>query len=405
MNFVSSPQIDPPANAPTILEQRLRAALAKRREQNRYRHRKILQSPQGAEVEVGGKRLVAFCSNDYLGLANHPDVIAAFQAAAGRYGVGSGASHLICGHSEEHHCLEQELAAFTGRERAVLMSTGYMANMGVINALTDARSSIFVDRLDHASLLDGGFVSQGRLRKFRHNDLNQLEEQLHACGSENKLIAVDGVYSMDGDMAPLPALAQLAREYDAALMVDDAHGFGWLGETGAGITQHFGLGQREVPILMATLGKSLGCFGAFVAGSEDLIEVLVQLCRPYVYTTALPPAVAAATRASLKVIRREPQRREHLLALIRHFRAGARQRGIPVSDSHTPVQPVIVGDERKVLALADLLAERGFWVGAIRPPTVPENSSRLRISLSADHSAAQVDALLDALAGALKHCS
>lgn len=389
---------------PTTLERRLAATLAERQAQSRYRQRKVLQSPQSAEVRVDGKRLVAFCSNDYLGLANHPEVIAAFQAAASRYGVGSGASHLICGHSEEHHRLEQELAAFTGRERALLISTGYMANLGAINALTDADSSVFLDRLNHASLMDGGFVSRAQLYKFQHNDLDELEVQLKSCHSDNKLIAVDGIYSMDGDMAPLPALSRLARNYDAALMVDDAHGFGWLGESGAGVAQHFGMSQRDVPILMATLGKSLGCFGAFIAGSADLIEVLVQLCRPYVYSTALPPAVAAATRAGLGVIGREPQRRGHLLALIHQFRAGARQRGVPVLDSHTPIQPVLVGHEQRTMELAGLLARQGFWVGAIRPPTVPEGSSRLRISLSADHSPAQVEGLLDALEWALERC-
>lgn len=383
------------------MERLLAARLEQRRTQNRYRQRKLLQSPQGPEVLVDGRRMLAFCSNDYLGLAKHPDVIEAFQVAAGRYGVGSGASHLICGHGEEHHCLEEELAAFTGRERAVLISTGYMANMGVINALTDAESSVFVDRLNHASLMDGGFISRARLHKFPHNDLNHLRKQLQTCPDENKLIAVDGIYSMDGDMAPLPALSRLAREHDAALMVDDAHGFGWLGDSGAGVTEHFDLSQGDVPILMGTLGKSLGSFGAFVAGSADLIEVLIQFCRPYVYTTALPPAVAAATRAALGVIRREPQRRRRLLERIEQFQSGARRRGIPVCESRTPIQPVLVGDESRVMAVAAKLAEQGFWVGAIRPPTVPEGGSRLRISLCADHWPEQVEALLDALAPAL----
>jgi 8-amino-7-oxononanoate synthase len=386
------------------LERRMAGALAERQTQNRYRQRKLLESPQGAQVRVDGRELVAFCSNDYLGLANHPEVIAAFQSAAGRYGVGSGASHLISGHSEEHHQLEEALAAFTGRERALLISTGYMANLGTLNALTDAGSTIFADRLNHASLMDGAFVSRARLNKFAHNDVHDLEKQLRTCCSDSRLIAVDGVYSMDGDLAPLPELAELARTYDAALMVDDAHGFGWLGASGAGITEYFGLGQKEVPVLMATLGKSLGCFGAFIAGSHDLVDYLVQFCRPYVYSTALPPAVAAATRASLEVIQREPARRAHLLALIERFRLGARERGIPVMDSRTPIQPVLAGSEERVLGLADLLAAKGFWVGAIRPPTVPAGSSRLRISLSADHSAGQVDELVAALEWAMERC-
>src|SRR5690606_4833293 len=304
---------------------------------------------------------------------------------------------LICGHSEEHHRLEEELAAFTGRDRAVLISTGYMANFGTINGLTDAGSLIFADRLNHASLMDGAFVSRARLQKFNHNDVADLEAGLRSQRADNRLIAVDGVYSMDGDLAPLPEIVQLAERYDAALMVDDAHGFGCLGENGAGICEHFGLRQRQVPILMATLGKSLGGFGAFVAGSEDLVEVLIQHCRPYVYSTALPPAVAAAARASLRLIQTEPERRQHLADLIAHFRRGATERDIPLLDSATPIQPLVLGAESRVMAVAGQLAAEGFWVGAIRPPTVPVGSSRLRISLSAAHSVEQVDALLDAL--------
>src|SRR5690554_5240037 len=221
------------------LEQTLQQRLAERRALNRYRVRPVVQSPQQAEIQVDGRKLIGFCSNDYLGLANHPKVVEAFQKAAERYGVGSGASHLVCGHSEEHHRLEENLAAFTGRDRAVLLSTGYMANLGVINALVDGRSSVFMDRLNHASLLDGGFICRGQMHKFPHNDLSALAKQLAACEREYKLIAVDGIYSMDGDMAPLPEMAQLARQHNAALMVDDAHGFGWLGASGAGVCEHF----------------------------------------------------------------------------------------------------------------------------------------------------------------------
>ncbi|MGQ9425741.1 8-amino-7-oxononanoate synthase [Gilvimarinus sp. F26214L] len=380
----------------------MEAALAERQGLNRYRRRRTLQSPQSAALQVDGRSVLAFCSNDYLALADHPRIVAAFRTAAARYGVGSGASHLICGHSAEHHQLEEELADFTGRERALLVSTGYMANLGAINALTDADSAVFMDRLNHASLWDGAFVSRAQVHKFPHNNLLALEAQLAACQSRNKLIAVDGVYSMDGDMAPLPQLAGLARTHDAALMVDDAHGFGWLGDSGAGVCEHYGLGQAEVPVLMGTLGKSLGCFGAFLAGSEALIEALIQLCRPYVYSTALPPAVAAATREALAVIRDEPERRDRLRALVRRFRAAAQERSIPLTDSETPIQPVVTGDEARTLALAGDLLERGFWVGAIRPPTVPEGGSRLRISLRADHGFAQVDSLLDALKAGLE---
>lgn len=384
--------------------QRLRDILDTRRAQNRYRQRKVLQSPQGSHVQVDGKDMLAFCSNDYLALANHPRVVEAFQKAADRYGVGSGASHLVCGHGEEHHRLEEKLAAATGRDRAVLISTGYMANFGVINALADARSSVFMDRLNHASLLDGGFICRGTLHKFPHNDVGALSSQLAACEQDYKLIAVDGIYSMDGDLAPLPELAQLARDHGAALMVDDAHGFGWLGSTGAGVCEHFGLDQEDVPILMATLGKSLGSFGAFVAGSEELIEVLIQTCRPYIFSTALPPAVAAASSAALDVIHDEPERRSNLNQLILHFRAEAKARGIPVQESETPVQPVVLGSESRTMAVAEFLAQRGIWVGAIRPPSVPEASSRLRISLNASHTKGQVERLLDAVAEALEFC-
>lgn len=392
------------APAATPWDQRLKEILDTRRTQNRYRQRKVLQSPQGSHVQVDGKNMLAFCSNDYLALANHPRVIAAFQNAADRYGVGSGASHLVSGHSEEHHRLEEKLAAVTGRDRAVLISTGYMANFGVINALVDARSSVFMDRLNHASLLDGGFICRGTMHRFPHNDVAALADQLADCEQDYKLIAVDGIYSMDGDMAPLPELAHLARTHGAALMVDDAHGFGWLGPAGAGVCEHFGLGQEEVPILMATLGKALGSFGAFVAGSEELIEVLIQTCRPYVFSTALPPAVAAASSAALDVVRDEPERRRNLNKLILQFRNGAQARGIPVMSSETPVQPVVLGSESRTMAVAEFLAQRGIWVGAIRPPTVPEASSRLRISLNAAHSTAQIDQLLDAVAEALEFC-
>lgn len=389
---------------PSPWDVRLSEALATRREQNRYRQRRVLQTAQGSRVAADGEQMLAFCSNDYLALANHPRIVEAFQSAAARFGVGSGASHLVCGHSELHHELEERLAAATGRDRAVLISTGYMANFGVVNALVDANSSVFMDRLNHASLLDGGFICRGIMHRFPHNDVAALAEQLAACEQDYKLIAVDGIYSMDGDMAPLPEMACLARDHGAALMVDDAHGFGWLGETGAGVCEHFGLGQDEVPILMGTLGKALGCFGAFVAGSEELVEYLIQFCRPYVFTTALPPAVAAATCAALDVIRDEPERRRNLVRLISHFRAAAKERNIPIMDSHTPIQPLVIGGESRTMAIAAFLKERGIWVGAIRPPTVPEASSRLRISINAEHSEAEINYLLDSVAEALERC-
>lgn len=380
------------------LEQTLQQRLAERRALSRYRVRPIVQSPQTPEIQVDGRRLTAFCSNDYLGLATHSKVIEAFHQAANRYGVGSGASHLVCGHSEEHHKLEEELAEFAGRARALLFSTGYMANLGAVNALIGRGDAVFEDRLNHASLLDAGLLSGARFTRFRHNDVAHLREQLQASDARHKLILVDGVFSMDGDLAPLPELAQTAREFDAWLMVDDAHGLGCLGASGGGCLEHFGLSETQVPILMGTLGKAFGSFGAFVAGSETLIESLIQFARPYIYTTALPPAVAAATRAALRLLREEGERRVHLQNLVQRFRAGAKSLGLQLWPSVSAIQPIIVGDDLLALRLTDALRRRGFWISAIRPPTVPEGTARLRVTLSAAHTEAQVDGLLDALA-------
>lgn len=376
-------------------------ALTERRAANLYRSRRVLQSPQTPQVVVDGKQYTAFCSNDYLGLANHPDVVAAFQSAANSFGVGSGASHLVAGHSSEHHALEEELAAFTGRERALLFSTGYMANMGAITALVGQGDAIFEDRLNHASLLDGGLSSGARFQRFLHNDLNNLQARLDKADAERKLIVVDGVFSMDGDCAPLPELTALAQKNNAWLMVDDAHGFGCLGKTGGGSAEHFGLTQDELPILMGTLGKAFGTFGAFIAGSENLIETLIQFSRSYIYTTAMPPAVAAATRVSLRLLQEGHWRREHLQTLIARFRTGAQQLGLQLLDSFSPIQPIIIGDEARALMIAEQLAERGILIIAIRPPTVAPGSSRLRVTFSAEHTLAQVDQLLNALSDIL----
>lgn len=376
------------------------ATLEERRRQHLYRQRRVLDSPQGPEVCIDGQQLINFCSNDYLGLANHPAVINAFQAAANEFGVGSGASHLVCGHSRVHHELEEALAEFTGRNRALLFSTGYMANLGIISALLGKADYVFEDRLNHASLLDAGLLSGARFQRFLHNDLDNLKSRLQkVAGIEaRKLVVVDSVFSMDGDTAPLPELSALAEQQNAWLMIDDAHGFGVLGETGAGSAEHFGLDQQQLPILMATLGKAVGSFGAFVAGSEALIETLIQFARPYIYTTALPPAVAAASLAALNIIREEPDRRQHLHALIKQFRSGAEQCGLQLMVSETAIQPILIGDSDKALQLSEALLAKGFFVAAIRPPTVPANTARLRVTLSAAHTEQQVEQLLAALA-------
>lgn len=383
------------------LDAALAPALAARRAESLYRERRTLSTPQGPEVVVEGRRYIGFCSNDYLGLANHPEVVAAFKSGADTLGVGSGASHLVCGHSREHHALEEELAAFCGRERALLFSTGYMANLGTVTALVGKGDGIFEDRLNHASLLDAGLLSGARFQRFTHSDPDHLERRLAGSDAKRRLIAVDGVFSMDGDCAPLADLAKVSNAHGGWLMVDDAHGFGCLGERGAGTLEAQGVAEPEVPVYMATLGKALGTAGAFVAGSEALIETLIQFARSYIYTTALPPAVAAATRASLRLVQDEPWRRTLLNERIAQFRAGASAMGLTLMDSPTAVQPILIGDERKALALAGALEQKGYWVVAIRPPTVPKGSARLRVTLSADHSQTQVAGLLSALADIL----
>jgi len=375
----------------------LAARLAERRAADLYRQRPLMESPQGPEVVVDGQRLLAFCSNDYLGLANHPEVIAAWQAGAERWGVGGGASHLVIGHSSPHHAVEEALAELTGRPRALLFSTGYMANLGAITALVGQGDSVLQDRLNHASLLDGGLLSGARFSRYLHNDAASLANRLDKA-TGNTLVVTDGVFSMDGDLADLPALATVARARGAWLMVDDAHGLGTLGEHGGGIVEHFGSGIDDVPVLIGTLGKACGTAGAFVAGSEELIEALVQFARPYIYTTSQPPALACATLKSLELLRRESWRREHLAALIRQFRQGAAQIGLQLMDSPTPIQPIVIGDSAQALKLSRMLRDRGLLVTAIRPPTVPAGSARLRVTLSAAHSEAQVQLLLNALA-------
>jgi 8-amino-7-oxononanoate synthase len=375
----------------------LAVALEARRADDLYRRRQVLDGPQGVEVCIEGRSYLSFCSNDYLGLANHPEVVAAFHRGLDEYGAGSGAAHLISGHSRAHHALEEELAAFVGRPRALLFSTGYMANLGVIPALVGHGDRVFEDQANHASLLDGARLSGARLMRYRHGDCAALEQRLVDAPTGEYLVATDGVFSMDGDLAPLPGLAELAAAHGAWLLVDDAHGLGVIGPGGRGTAAHYGLAPAQVPILMGTLGKAFGTFGAFVAGSETLVETLIQEARTYIYTTAPPPAAAAATRAALLLVREQDWRREQLQALVRRFREGAAQLGLELADSPTPIQPLIVGEATAALHLGETLRARGILIGAIRPPTVPPGSARLRITFSAAHSAAQVDLLLDAL--------
>jgi 8-amino-7-oxononanoate synthase len=375
----------------------LQAQLNLRREEHLYRTRLNVASGCSSTLSVEGRSLINFCSNDYLGLASHPDISLALKQAADLYGTGSGASHLVSGHSVVHQKLEEQLAEYTGRPRTLLFSTGYMANMGAINALVGRRDLVLQDQLNHASLLDGGRLSQADFKRYKHVDMASLEQRLEQSSATRKLVVSDGVFSMDGNLAPLSEISTLAEKHNAWLMVDDAHGVGVLGPQGGGLVEQLGMNLKQVPVLVGTLGKSFGTFGAFVAGSEALIETLIQFSRSYIYTTALPPAVAAATLASLKIVRQESWRRDKLVQLVTRFRRGAEQIGLQLGASNTPIQPVLINNDAKVMQVGQSLRDAGFLVGAIRPPTVPVGTGRLRITFSADHSEEQVDQLVAAL--------
>lgn len=361
------------------------------------------EAPDSAEVVLEGRRLVNFCGNDYLALSRHPAVGRALREAAAQWGVGSGASHLVTGHSIEHERLEEALAAFLGRERALLFSTGYMANLAAVAALAGRGDQVLLDRLSHASLIDAALLSGARLQRYSHGDAGAAERMLAGtilAPGRNRLIVTDGLFSMDGDLAPLGELCGAAETHGARLIVDDAHGLGVLGATGRGTLEQLRVASGRVPVLVGTLGKAFGTFGAFVAGSAELIELLIQRARSYIYTTALPPALAAASRAALEVAQRESWRRERVLALAERFRRAAGARGLPLGGAATPIQPILVGSPQAALAASRRLMQAGFWVAAIRPPTVPAHTARLRVTLCASHTEAQVDALVEALAGA-----
>jgi len=376
---------------------RLAQQQAERERAGLLRRLRAVEQAQGPRVRADGRELLAFCSNDYLGFAQHPDLIATLQRAAGDCGVGSTAAHLVVGHHREHAALEEALADWTGRERALLFSTGYAANLGALQALLGADDLCVQDKLNHACLLDGARLAGCTLKRYPHADVAGAARQLATAPQAAALIASDGVFSMDGDLAPLAGLAALCAREGATLMIDDAHGLGVLGPQGAGSVTAAGLAQTDVPVLMATLGKALGCAGAFVAGPAALIDGLTQFARSYVYSTALPPALAAAARVAVALARRSDDRREHLAALIARLRTGAAQLGLPLADSVTPIQPLLLGDSAVAMQAAAALEARGLLVTAIRPPTVPAGTARLRITLSAAHSAADVDRLLDAL--------
>ncbi len=373
------------------LLERLPDRLQRYRDQTRYRQRQS-HSDSGS---------VVFNSNDYLGLSQHPRLISAFAEAVSRYGAGSGGSHLVCGHHRQHQLLEQELADFVQRERALLFSSGYAANLGVMQALLSRHDRVVGDRLNHASLIDAARLCGVTHHRYRHLDIEHARQLLQRESERGLLLATDGVFSMDGDIAPLAGLATVAGDTEATLFVDDAHGFGVLGPHGEGSVTAAGLDSEQVPVLMATLGKSAGLQGAFVAGSEALIEALIQFSRTYIYTTALPPAVAAALRISIRLIAEESWRRERLQENIAIFQSLARQEGLSLLDSTTAIQGVSVGDAQLALRCAEQVCEQGYLVTAIRAPTVPAGSERIRITLTSLHRHEQIAGLVVALARAM----
>ncbi len=393
--------MDGTATTPRPLDVRLSAQLAALRAQDLYRVRRVVDGAHGARIVVDGRACVNFCSNDYLGLAGDARIAAAARAALA-HGVGSGASALVSGYNREHAALEAELAAYVQRPRALLFSSGWAANLGVLRALLGRDDTLIADELNHASLIDGARLSGAAVTRVAHGDVAGFTTALTTARSGQTLLAIDSVFSMDGDSAPLAALAPLCSQHGASLLVDDAHGFGVLGG-GRGSLFVEGAKPLAADIYMAGFGKALGTAGAFVAGSEALIEFLIQRARTWVFSTAPPPALAAATRASLALIAGDDgaQRRAHLTALITRFRTGCAQLGIALSPSATAIQPLILGAEARALAVSRALFEQGYWVAAIRPPTVPPNTSRLRITLTAAHSEQEVDGLIAALSAAL----
>jgi len=376
--------------------QQLASELEAAEAQHLRRVRNVVSSPQGPEISLD-RQLINFCSNDYLGFANHPKLVEAAVAAAKKWGVGSGASHLVCGHQELAEDFERDFADFVGAEAALLFSTGYMANFAVINAFFDREGVILQDKLNHASLIDAGRLSRASLQRYSHSDMDSLESRLRELADKPALMATDAVFSMDGDLADLSSISSLAESYGALAYFDDAHGFGVLGVQGRGSLNSQNLRPRGNNLMLATMGKALGSFGAVVAGDQVFVNTLIQKARPYIYTTALPPTVIATNAAALSLLVEEGWRRDHLHTLINGFREEAKSIGLELMESDTPIQPLIVGDNSRALECSAKLREAGILVTAIRPPTVPEGSARLRITLTAAHSEDHLRQLLEAL--------
>lgn len=381
---------------------KLSSRLASLQNRRLYRIRTVTEGRTAPWRLVNGRRLLSFCSNDYLGLASDPRLIKALQEGAERYGVGSGASFLINGYTAAHRDLEERLAQWTHRDRALLFSTGYMANVGVLSALTDRQSLILQDRDNHASLLDAGILSRAQRRRYAHCDPRALAARLTEKDKTHTIVTSDAVFSMDGSIAPLKEIASLCRKHHAWLMVDDAHGLGVSGAHGGGTLEQMGLSQDDVPVLVGTFGKALGTMGAFVAGASDLIETILQTARSYIYTTAPAPALAYATRTALDIVAKETWRREKLQSHIRRFRCMARAENLPLIDSSSPIQALMAGTAERAIAISEALYRQGIQVVAIRPPTVPAGSARLRITLSSAHEENDLERLLEACRRAIK---
>jgi 8-amino-7-oxononanoate synthase len=381
-------------------EERLASGLAALERESLRRKRRVLDSPQGPHVRVEGRELLNFSSNDYLGLANDPALIAAMHRALDEHGVGSGASPLVTGHLRAHEEAEERFATFCGLPRALLFGSGYAANMGILTVLGGIDAEIFGDRLNHACLHDGARLSRSAYTRYGHLDLDELARALAASRAQVRVVATDAVFSMDGDIAPLPELLALCERHDAWLVVDDAHGIGVLGERGRGSLEHFGLASPRI-VYMATLGKALGGYGAFVGGSRQAVEWLLQRARMYIFSTALPPMVACAASAAMQRLERDPSLLGRLRARIAEFRAACKALAVPVTPSDTGIQPVIVGSAARAVEVSARLLEHGLLIPAIRPPTVPNGTSRLRVSLSAAHQREEVERAAAALAECL----
>ena len=377
-------------------EKQLGTQLQLRKSDSQWRERLLLQSKQSAELVLDDSQLINFSSNDYLGLASNLSTIESVHQQLDSLGVGSGASHLVSGHHQIHQTLEIEVAKFLNRDSAVTFSTGYMANLGILQSLAKKGDLIIADKLNHASLIDGAKLSNANSVRYQHCDMSALEKRLKSEAPQ-KWVVTDGVFSMDGDLAPLDKIAGLCQKYQANLIVDDAHGVGVVGEQGQGCAEFYNLDQNQLPVLMGTFGKALGGFGAFVTGSQQLTDYLVQFARPYIYTTAMPAILAAANLHNVRLIKNDTSLMQRLKQNITKFKLLAEQAGLNLLASDTAIQPIVIGDSDKLVELNRQLIEAGYLVGAIRPPTVPVKTDRLRITLSAQHTEKQIKGLIEQL--------